>query len=155
MEKFEKYKIKASKRMLLLLAGFFWSLAGARIMMLGFWDLSTNTARPLLYLLISVVTFVVFFTAIFNKLVTKHTRRIMNSSLTRHCTFSFFDLKGYLMIILMMTGGIALRNSGLVWPSLLGSFYLGLGTALLLAGLKFLKVASFDFGRLMEVQNEN
>lgn len=155
MEQFEKYKIKVSKRTLLLLAGLVWCLAGGRLLTLGYGDLMANAANPLPYLLISVGTLIVFFAAIFNKLVAKHTLRIMASSLKRHCAFSFFDLKGYLTIILMITGGIALRNSGLVEPTLLGAFYLGLGTALLLAGLKFLKAASLDFGRLMEAHNEN
>lgn len=155
MERLEKYKIKTSKRTLLILAGLVWILAGGRLLTLGYGDLTSNTANLFPYLLISAGALVVFFAAIFNKLIAKHTKRIVASSLTRHCAFSFFDLKGYLIIILMMTGGIALRNSGLVAPTLLGAFYLGLGTALLLAGLKFLKSASLDFGRLLEVHNEN
>lgn len=73
-------------------------------------------------------------------MVKKHTKRIMSSPLTKHCIFSFFDLKGYIIMSIMIGGGITLRNAHIINPVYLGTFYLGLGTALLLSGIKFLQL---------------
>jgi hypothetical protein len=138
MDILEKYKIRAKKRTLLLLAGIIWSFAGGRILTLGYEDLIIKTNSSWKYMLISIAIAFVFFKLVFNNMVNKHTTRIMSSSLTEHCIFSFFDLKGYIIMIFMITGGITLRNSHVVNSVYLGTFYIGLGSALLSAGIKFL-----------------
>lgn len=40
-------------------------------------------------------------------------------------------------MIVMIAGGITLRNAQVIEPFYLGSFYMGLGSALFLAGLLF------------------
>jgi hypothetical protein len=134
----EKYKITVNKRTLLLLAGVLWSFAGGRILTLGYEDLFINSQGAWEYLLFSLVTFSVFYVYIFSKMVKKHINRIISSSLSRHCIFSFFDLRGYAVMIVMIAGGIALRNAHVINAVYLGSFYLGLGSALFSAGIKFL-----------------
>ncbi len=47
----------------------------------------------------------------------------------------------------MMTGGILLRNSHLVNPIYLGSFYLGLGFALFISGVRFL-LSAVNFNKI-------
>lgn len=145
MELLEKIKIKASKRTLFILAGVIWGGAGGRILTLGYEDLFTNAKNPVIFLIISLVIFFLFYKFIFSKMVKKHIRRIISNGLDKHCVFSFFDLKGYIIMAFMMTGGILLRNSHLVNPIYLGSFYLGLGFALFISGVKFLLSAvNFD-----------
>jgi hypothetical protein len=134
----EKCKIKADKRTLLLIAGLFWSLAGWRVLSFGYGDLFANTASPWGFLLISLLVFMVFFSLIFSKMVKKHADRIKASNQSKHCVFAFLDIKGYGVMALMMGGGIVLRNSHIVYPVYLGSVYLGIGSALLSAGLKAL-----------------
>lgn len=149
----EKYKIRASKRMLLFSAGALWSFAGERILTLGYKDLIVNNKNPWGYLLISIVIFYIFLIFIFRKMVEKHTTRIMLSSLLDHCIFSFFDFKGYVIMIFMIAGGITLRNSQVINPIYLGTFYLGLGSALLSAGILFLSSAfNFDKTKLKYVK---
>jgi len=143
----EKYKIKASKRVLLFLAGILWSFAGGRVLMLGCEDLILNIKSPWGYLLISVAIFYLFFILVFRKMVKKHTARIMSSSLSEHCFFSFFDLKGYTIMIFMIAGGITLRNAHVINPIYLGAFYLGLGPAILSAGIMFL-ASVFNFEKI-------
>lgn len=132
--------------MLLFLAGTLWSLAGGRILTLGYEDLILNTKSPGGYLLISAAIFFIFFIFVFIKMVKKHITRIMSSSLSEHCIFSFFDLKGYIIMIFMIAGGITLRNAHILNSVYLGTFYLGLGAALLLAGIMFL-ASVFNFKR--------
>ena len=68
----------------------------------------------------------------------KHTRRIINSSLEKHCIFSFFDLKSYCIMGVMIFLGITVRNIGIFNPVYVGDFYIGLGLALFMAGVLFL-----------------
>ena len=49
----------------------------------------------------------------------------------------FFDLKAYLIMAVMMGGGIGLRFSGLLPEIFIAVFYTGLGCALALAGILF------------------
>lgn len=49
----------------------------------------------------------------------------------------FFDTKGYIIMAIMMGGGIALRMSGALPDWFIAFFYTGLGLALLLAGISF------------------
>lgn len=134
----EKYKIKASKRTLLLIAGALWTFAGGRVFTLGFGDLTANVNNPILYLLVSALVFFVFFKFIFSKMVKKHSKRILNSLLGSHCLFSFFDVRSYIIMIVMIVGGISVRNAHIFDPRYLGTFYIGLGLALLGAGVSFL-----------------
>jgi hypothetical protein len=138
MTMLEKYKIKSSKKNLFLFAGLVWVGAGGKVFSLGFKDFTLNVDNPLIFIPFSVTVFFLFFKFIFNKMVKKHTKRIMLSELKEHCIFSFFDVKGYIIMIFMITGGIVLRNSHIVNPIYLGTFYLGLGFALFLAGIRFI-----------------
>ena len=52
--------------------------------------------------------------------------------------WNFFDVPGYAMMAIMMTGGISLRAFGLVPVWFIAFFYTGLGIALALSGASFL-----------------
>ena len=147
MEWLEKYKIRVSKQVLLLLAGVIWSIAGWRVITLGYQDLFSHVKSFGGYLLVSAAVFYLFEKFIFRKMVKKHTRRILRSQLADHCIFSFFDFKGYLVMIFMMSGGIMIRQAHVFQPQYLGTFYLGLGTALLMAGMMFL-VSGLNFEKI-------
>lgn len=69
--------------------------------------------------------------------VKKHTRRIQNYQETYRPVWHFFDLKAYLIMAVMMGGGIWLRYSGLAPDIFIAVFYTGLGCALALAGILF------------------
>jgi len=142
---FEKYKIRVSKRALLFTAGTLWSVAGERVLTLGYKDLIGNTGNIWGYLVVSIVIFYMFLSFVFRKIVDKHTTRIMSSVLDDHCIFSFFDLKGYVVMIFMIAGGITLRKAQIINPIYLGTFYLGLGSALSVAAIMFLaSVLNFE-----------
>ena len=54
-----------------------------------------------------------------------------------HFVLKFFDVKSFIIMAVMMTGGIWLRSSGVAPDWFISFFYSGLGTSLLLAGLLF------------------
>ena len=71
------------------------------------------------------------------KLVKKHSTRITAYEEERQFFFKFFDVKSFAIMAFMMTGGIALRSSGIAPERFIAVFYTGLGASLLLAGVLF------------------
>lgn len=141
VEFFVKYKIKVDKKTLILLAGCVWIFAGSKLLSLGYKDFMGSIDRNVYFLGISIGVFLMFYNSIFKKMVKKHTERILNSKIKKHCVFSFFDVKGYIIMTFMITMGIFVRSSHLFEPIYLGSFYIGLGFSLLLSGAIFLFTA--------------
>lgn len=81
--------------------------------------------------------FTLFHTRIFTKMVRKHAARIQGYLAKKTSVLKFFDAKGYLMMAVMMGGGIALRASGVIPDWFVAFFYTGLGAALAVAGVSF------------------
>lgn len=128
------FKVKA--KYLLLIAAAVWFIAGANIVRLGVLAIAEGTT-PLYVLLIGIPVIFILFYLMFSKLVAKHTQRIRSYGEDKMHVLKFFDIKGYIIMIIMMTGGIALRSFGIVPNWFVAFFYTGLGSALMLAGIKF------------------
>ena len=127
--------MKVKRNTLLLLACLVWSAAGFNILRIG---LSAYPAyHAMINYLLSALVFTVFQVFIFGKLVKKHTARISAYEEEQHFFLKFFDKKSFMIMAVMMTGGIALRASGLAPEQFIAFFYTGLGASLLLAGLLF------------------
>lgn len=144
MEKSKSRLLAVSKRVLLLVAGLVWGFAGLRVFTLGRGDVVLNKGNVFISIVFSITIFYIFFNFIFKKIFIKHAKRIINSKLEKQCIFSFFDIKGYIVMGCMMIFGIVIRNLGVLNNTLLGNFYMGLGAALFLAGLTFL-ISSINF----------
>ena len=138
MKNLFKYIPKVEKKTLLLIAGIIWGFAGFRVLTLGLGDVQINNGNWIVSIVSGSVVFYMFFKFIFSKMFKKHTRRIINSSLEKHCIFSFFDLKSYCIMGFMIFLGITVRNIGILNPVYVGDFYIGLGLALFMAGVLFL-----------------
>ena len=78
------------------------------------------------------------FGMMFFKMSKKHTKRIMGYEATRPF-WHFFDLKAYIIMACMMGGGIGFRARGIFSDIFIVFFYSGLGCALALAGITFLR----------------
>lgn len=127
--------MKVKKRTLLLIACLVWGIAGFNILRIGL-----MTYRPYLSfvnIILSFVVFGIFQTFIFGRLVKKHTERILGYEEEKQFFLKFFDKKAFLIMAVMMSGGIYLRVSGLGPDHFIAVFYTGLGSALLLAGILF------------------
>lgn len=138
MKNLFKYIPRVQKKTLLLIAGIIWGFAGFRVLTLGLGDVQINNGNWIVSIVSGSVVFYMFFKFIFSKMFKKHTRRIINSSLEKHCIFSFFDLKSYCIMGFMIFLGITVRNIGIFNPVYVGDFYIGLGLALFMAGVLFL-----------------
>lgn len=122
---------------LLLIAAAVWFLAGINILRLGVLACMEGTTPPLLLALGIPAVFLAFH-AMFSKLVGKHADRIRSYGENHMHVLRFFDVKGYIIMAIMMGGGIGLRAFGIVPDWFVAFFYTGLGTALALAGIGFL-----------------
>lgn len=127
--------MKVKRNTLLLLACLVWSAAGFNILRIGL--VSYPAYLSALNLLLSVLVFVMFQRFVFGKLVKKHTARIHSYQEERHFFLKFFDGKAFAIMAVMMSGGIALRVSGVAPERFIAVFYSGLGASLLLAGVLF------------------
>ena len=124
------------KRTLLLIAGIVWLMAGFNVARLGVLSYAVIEKRWYLYVLSAVVF--VLFGRMFFKMSKKHTKRIIGYE--EYLPFwHFFDVKAYLMMACMMSGGIGFRAAGIFPDIFVAFFYSGLGCALALAGVLFAK----------------
>lgn len=147
MDGIKKFTPRVSKRFLLFIAGLVWGFAGFRVFTLGFGDVMSHHGNLIITIIFAAVIFFVFFKFIFSKMFKKHTTRIVNSKLDKHCVFSFFDFKSYLIMGFMIFFGISVRSLGIFNPVYLGDFYMGLGAALFMAGVYFF-IGFFTFDNL-------
>lgn len=136
--KLERFIPKAEREALLLIAGLVWLAAGVNIVRMGTLGLISATFFLPLIIAGAAAVFLLFFLLIFRKLVGKHTKRILAYEEKKIAFLRFFDGKSYLIMAFMMTFGILLRTSGLLPGECIGSIYIGLGAALMAAGLGFM-----------------
>lgn len=143
--------MRVKRNTLLLLACLVWGAAGFNILRIG------AAAYPgrlsAMNILLSALVFTVFQLFIFGRLVKKHSARIAAYREERQFFLKFFDVKSFVIMAVMMGGGIGLRRSGLAFIAV---FYTGLGAALLLSGLLFGRnfcSAVFSSGRANEAGN--
>lgn len=129
--------LKVHAKYLLLIAAAVWFLAGTNIARLGVLACAEGGA-PLPLLVVGIPATFLAFHAMFSKLVGKHADRIRGYGEDRMHVLRFFDVKGYVIMAVMMGGGLGLRAAGLVPSWFVAFFYTGLGVALTLAGVGFL-----------------
>lgn len=128
------YHVK--KRALLAIAGSVWLAAGFNVARLGVLSYIRLDEISAVHILLSIVVFCVF-EFMFYRMSVRHTKRIRSYPQETRPVWNFFDLKSYLIMAFMMSGGIWLRNSGLAPEVFIAVFYTGLGCALGSAGILF------------------
>ena len=133
--------MNTKKRNLFLIAGILWLIAGTMIMKVGVPFLINDDKNFLLGLLGAIAIFLIFYIMIFSKYVNKHKNRILNDKREKMKIWEFFDKSSYILMIFMMSFGMALRFSGLLPNFFFEFFYSGLGLALSLSGILFLFLA--------------
>ena len=124
------------KRILLLIAGIVWLIAGFNVARLGALAYFIIESKWYLYLL-SIAIFIVF-GRMFFKMSKKHTKRILKYEDYKP-VWNFFDLKAYLIMAFMMSVGIGFRAAGIFPDIFIAFFYSGVGGALTLAGILFFR----------------
>ena len=141
-----KTKFCVKKRTLLLIAGIVWMIAGvnvARLVVISYFNIERNW-----YLYLMTLFVFLLFGSMFFKMSQKHTKRILGYEEYRPF-WHFFDLKAYLIMACMMSGGIGFRAVGVFPEMFIAFFYSGLGLALASAGVIFTRNYLF-YSQLIE-----
>ena len=102
-------KYGVTQHTLLITAGTIWLLAGINILRIGLTCWIGDHQYWLFKVCEATLVFLLFFGIIFHKLYKKHTFRISQKQ-GKHCPFSFFDIKGWIIMISMITIGIVARG---------------------------------------------
>lgn len=125
------------KRYLLFLAAMVWTFAGGMLLIKGFGFLKQTYHLFWIRIFISLTGGNIFYILMFSKISIKHTQRIINLKIEKPCMFSFFNFKSYLLMGIMITGGIVLRTSGLIPVFYLSVVYLTMGIPLFISAFRF------------------
>ena len=125
------------KRYLLLIAALVWTLAGGILLFKGGSIFMHYHSLFWLRLICSSIGGVLFYILLFSKISFKHASRIINLKHEYPCAFSFFNLKSYILMTLMITLGIWLRKSGFLGPEYLSVLYITMGIPLFLSAFRF------------------
>lgn len=124
-----------NKRTLVFISALVWLAAGFNVFRLGALEWAGHPSW--LLLLLSAVIFVPFF-FMFQRMAVKNPRRIVGMEAEKNLLFKFFTVKSYIIIAFMIALGITLRSIPAVPRFFIAFFYTGLGTALFLAGIRYL-----------------
>lgn len=133
-----KMRFKVNNRTLLLIAGMVWIIAGANILKIGIITWLGDIRYWMFKVGEATIVFLLFFYMVFLRLYKKHTKRISAKN-NNSCPFSFFDIKGWVIMIFMISLGITVRKFQLLPNSFISVFYTGLSIALIITGLLFLR----------------
>jgi hypothetical protein len=139
---FAKLKPAVSPRILLLLAGAMWMGVGA--MLLCYASGWLKEGHPVhMFLLIAAGVFAALIIHHFGflRVVDKNLGRILPMK-EKRCAFAFMSWKSYIMVAFMTAMGIGLRHSPIPKPYL-SVLYIGIGLALVLSSLRYLRVLLF------------
>lgn len=124
------------KRWLMFMAGIVWMVVGYDIARMG---LITRFHVHIYWyhMLFALCIFVIFFRRFF-KMVRRHRRRILNYKEEYRPFWNLLDVRGYLVTIIILLGGIIIRDNGLLPDIFVACFYIGFGFALIYAGMMFI-----------------
>lgn len=132
-----RFKPGVPKRYLLLAAGLAWTTAGLMLGLRGLlWVVSNDSFIPV-HVVVAIILGLIFFQLVFAKVSLKHITRIHAMDILKPSLFAFFDAKGYIMMVLMISLGIFLRKTKFVEPEILYNFYVLMGTPLLVSAIRF------------------
>ena len=119
------------KPVLIALGAALWGFAAYRILKMGFIFVERHALHHFVNYLIGIAGFVPFFLLVFRKVSVRYITRIKNLPQRRPCVFSFFDLRGYIMMSFMITLGILVSHWQLIPELYKGTFFISLGLSLL------------------------
>ena len=129
-------KPSVSKNWLLVLAGATWTGVGVLLWSYAYtWLSSPFTSWSIIFGLLGVAVSIIAFRIQFSKIANKNVKRIILLP-EKVCLFSFVEWKGYLIIAVMMTAGILMRNSSIPKPYL-AIVYSSIGGALFLSSFHY------------------
>lgn len=139
--KFTKLIPMVSHRVLLFIATAAWAIAGIILMIRGWSGVTGAGIEFVVKIIGSYLGGIAFYLIMFKKISNKNVSRIFNNSEPKLPFYAFFNAKGYVMMILMISLGITVRKAELVPFEYLALFYITMGTPLFMSAFKYLYYA--------------
>lgn len=134
----DKLNPAVDKIYLILISGIMWS--GVGVMLISFavnWLNNYNGPGTILFYSAGFLAAMPIHHFGFLKLADKNLNRLLPIK-EKRCVFSFVTWKSYLIIIVMVTMGIALRHSKIPRQDL-SVIYIGIGLGLFLSGIRYFR----------------
>ncbi|MDP4223416.1 MAG: hypothetical protein Q8868_08890 [Bacteroidota bacterium] len=143
--KIASFKPAVDKKFLVLLAGLMW--CGVGVMLISFsinWLSHFN--KQLFFYSAGFLMAMPIHHFGFLRIADKNLERLLPMTVKK-CVFSFMTWKSYLIVIIMVSVGIALRHSPIP-KNYLSVLYIGIGLALFLSGLRYFRF----FFKLLQIK---
>jgi hypothetical protein len=134
----KKFTPLVDKGILVLLAGIMWCCVG--VMLVSFaasWLSPYNVREQALYYAAGFLTAMPIHHFGFQKIAEKNLNRLLPLT-EKRCMFSFMTWRSYIIVIIMVSMGIALRHSSIP-KRYLSILYNGIGLALFLSGIRYFR----------------
>lgn len=122
---------------LLYIASVVWFFAGGMLLYRGFMGVMIHSEFLLPKVVVALFFGFVFYNLMFKKISKKYITRIEGLKNKKNPFYAFFNLRGYLMMIFMISMGVTIRLSALVPFEYLALFYIVMGTPLLFSAFRF------------------
>lgn len=135
---FYRLKPGVPKQVLFFIAASFWGFASYRILHVAV-GLLIHSGHSLWYAISGgVIGFVLFYRFVFYRVSNRYINRIRLLDIRRPCLFSFFDLRGYILMSIMITCGILFSRYVHLPVGYVAGFYLSLGLSLLVSAGQYI-----------------
>jgi hypothetical protein len=128
---------RIARRYLFIVAALVWTFAGSMLLFRGILLFMEDYYLIWIRLAFSIIAGILFYRLLFSNISRKHTSRIAAMQLDKPCLFSFFNLRSYVLMLLMITAGISLRKSGILPPEYLSVIYVTMGIPLFISSFRF------------------
>ena len=128
---------RIARRYLFVVAALVWTFAGSMLLLRGILLFMDDDYLLWIRLTISIIAGILFYRLLFSNISRKHAGRISGMQLEKSCIFSFFNVRSYILMLLMITAGISLRKSGILTAIYLPVIYVTMGIPLFISSFRF------------------
>lgn len=136
--KADNFRPAVDKKFLVLLAGMVWCGVGIRLVSFAIpWLSNFDKGVEILVYTIGFLAAIPIHHFGFLKIADKNLKRLLPFT-EKKCVFSFMTWKSYLIVLVMVSMGIALRHSAIP-KQYLSVLYIGIGLALFLSGIRYFR----------------
>ena len=133
----KKFTPSVDKKILVLLAGIMWCGVGVMLVSFAVSWLSPDGREQGLYYAAGFLSALPIHHFGFLKIADKNLNRLLPLT-EKRCLFSFMTWKSYIIVLIMVSMGIALRHSSIP-KRYLSILYNGIGLALFLSGIRYFR----------------
>jgi len=135
---FRKFTPLVNKKILVLLSGLMWCGVGVMLIIFAVsWLSPYNGKEQLFFYLAGFLAAMPIHHFGFLKIADKNLNRLLPLT-EKKCLFSFMTWKSYIIVLIMVSMGIALRHSSIP-KRYLSILYNGIGLALFLSGIRYFR----------------